>query len=45
MNEIKILKLFNSENIIKFLDFKDDSQEYNILLEYANGGDLLKKLK
>lgn len=43
--EINFLKLFNSNNIIKIIDHYYENEYYDIILEYADGGDLNKFIK
>ena len=40
MNEIQILKELDHPNICKYIDFKETSNNYYIVMEYINGGSL-----
>ena len=44
-NEINILKNLNHPNIVKLVDFKQNSKYYFIVMEYINGGELANCLK
>jgi serine/threonine-protein kinase ULK/ATG1 len=44
-NEIKVLKTCNNTNIIKLYDLKKTSNNFYLILEYCNEGDLLQYLK
>ena len=44
-NEIKVLRACNNPNIIKFYDIKKTKNNYYIILEYCNEGDLMKYLQ
>ena len=45
VQEIKILKLLDHENIVRFEDAYVDSYNYYIATQYCKGGPLLGKLK
>ncbi len=40
-NEIKVLRSCNNENIIKLYDIKKTANNFYLMLEYCNEGDLL----
>ena len=44
-NEIRVLKSCNNENIIKLYDLKKTSNNFYLMLEYCNEGDLSQYLK
>lgn len=44
-NEIKILKTCNNENIIKLYDMKKTKNNFYLILEYCNEGDLADYVK
>ena len=44
-NEITILKTLNHPNIVKFQDLKKTKKHYFLIMEYCNGGELLKALE
>ncbi len=44
MNEVKIMKILNHPNIVKFEDMKKINGNYYITMEYINGKDLSKCL-
>ena len=44
-NEIEILKGLNHPNIVKFYDIKKTKKHYYIVMEYCNGGELVKSLE
>ena len=44
-NEIEILKGLNHPNIVKFLEIKKTKKHYYIVMEYCNGGELVKSLE
>ncbi len=44
-NEIRVLKSCNNENIIKLYDLKKTSNNFYLMLEYCNEGDLCQYLK
>jgi NIMA (never in mitosis gene a)-related kinase len=41
-----LLKIFRNENIISYKEsfLEDSSQTFNIIMEFADGGDLLSKI-
>lgn len=39
-NEIKVLRTCNNENIIKLYDLKKTANNFYLILEYCNEGDL-----
>ncbi|CAF4068013.1 unnamed protein product, partial [Rotaria sp. Silwood1] len=41
---INVHKLFQHENIIRFYDYQQTTSIYYLFLEYAAGGELLKKI-
>ena len=44
-NEAKVLEVLNHPNIIKFKDvFKDNSMFLNLVMEYADDGELAVKI-
>ena len=46
VQEVKILESLNQPNIIKFIEvYKTTSGKLCIVMEYADGGDLLQKIK
>ena len=45
INEISILKCLNHPNIVKFIDIKKTKKHYYIVMEYCNGGELVKALE
>ena len=44
-NEIKVLRTCNNENIIKLYDIKKTANNFYLILEYCNEGDLNEYLK
>ena len=44
-NEIYILKHINHPNIVKYISLIDKKKEYWLVIEYCNGGSLVKALK
>jgi len=44
-NEIKVLRTCNNENIIKLYDLKKTANNFYLILEYCNEGDLQELLK
>ena len=44
-NEIKVLKTCNNVNIIKLFDIKKTSDNFYLIMEYCNEGDLMAYLK
>ena len=40
-NEIKVLKTCNNVNIIKLFDIKKTSDNFFLIMEYCNEGDLI----
>lgn len=44
-NEIKVLRSCNNENIIKLYDIKKTANNFYLILEYCNEGDLMQYLK
>jgi serine/threonine protein kinase len=40
MNEVKILSKLDNMNIIKFIELLRTENNYYLVYEYANGGDL-----
>jgi serine/threonine protein kinase len=43
--ESKLLRCLNHPNIVQFRDhFKDKNMYWNTVMEYADGGDMLKKI-
>ena len=42
MNEAKILENINHKNIVKLIDYDQDNEYFNILMEYCKGNDLEK---
>ena len=40
-NEIKVLKTCNNDNIIKLFDIKKTSDNFYLIMEYCNEGDLI----
>ena len=44
-NEIKVLRTCNNENIIKLYDIKKTANNFYLILEYCNEGDLNDYLK
>ena len=44
-NEIKILKTLHHKSIVRFHDLKQTDSHYYIIMDYCNGGSLLKCLK
>ena len=40
-NEIKVLKTCNNVNIIKLFDIKKTSDNFYLIMEYCNEGDLI----
>ena len=44
-NEIKILKMVNHPNIVKFINLKVSMNNYYLITEYVNGGSLSSNLK
>ena len=44
-NEIKVLRTCNNENIIKLFDIKKTANNFYLILEYCNEGDLNDYLK
>lgn len=45
MAEIEILKMLKSNNIVGFLDVMESTNNYYIVQEYCDGGDLRAFLK
>jgi serine/threonine-protein kinase ULK/ATG1 len=45
MSEISILRRICSPNVIKICDVYRSKQDYNLLMEYCNGGDLENYIK
>ena len=43
--EIKVLKQCNNDNIIKLYDIKKTANNFYLIMEYCNEGDLLQYLK
>ena len=41
LNEIAILKVLDHPNILKLYEFFEDSQNYYLVTDYLNGGELL----
>ena len=44
-NEIRVLKTCNNDNIIKLYDIKKTSNNFYLIMEYCNEGDLMAYLK
>lgn len=44
-NEIKVLRTCNNENIIKLYDIKKTANNFYLILEFCNEGDLSEYLK
>lgn len=44
-NEIKVLRTCDNENIIKLYDIKKTANNFYLILEYCNEGDLNEYLK
>ena len=44
-NEIRVLKTCNNINIIKLIDIKKTANNFYLILEYCNEGDLQDYLK
>lgn len=44
-NELKILKILNSEYIIKVINYFKNNNSFNIIMEYASNGDLSHFIK
>lgn len=44
-NEIKVLKTCDNPNIIKLYDIKKTANNFYLILEYCNEGDLMAYLK
>jgi len=44
-NEIRVLKTCNNDNIIKLYDIKKTSNNFYLIMEYCNEGDLMVYLK
>lgn len=44
-NEIRVLRTCNNENIIKLYDIKKTANNFYLILEYCNEGDLMVYLK
>ena len=44
-NEIKVLRTCNNENIIKLYDIKKTANNFYLILEFCNEGDLNEYLK
>lgn len=44
-NEIRVLKTCNNDNIIKLFDIKKTANNFYLVLEYCNEGDLMQYLK
>jgi serine/threonine protein kinase len=43
-SEIKILRMLDHPNIIRFIDYFEDKKTCNIVTEYAGGGELFRRL-
>jgi serine/threonine-protein kinase ULK2 len=44
-NEIRVLKTCNNDNIIKLYDIKKTANNFYLIMEYCNEGDLMQYLK
>lgn len=44
-NEIRVLKTCNNDNIIKLYDIKKTANNFYLILEFCNEGDLMTYLK
>lgn len=45
MSEIKIMKKLKSDNLVRFIDVLTTPNNYYIIQEFCNGGDLRGKIK